>query len=276
MIAVMPDLARIDRELAAIGTVPEAVQPLLDQYGQRDRSLENVDHVLEALRDGREPTSTPPDTIERPSFLPLGWDADADRKSEPGVEPAPALPNGREEITVSTGAPEAMMDETPAAIAAAPAADASSEPTALAGSPVLTDGVSLEAHVDTQQSSPPPPADPEPHIQAAPIAASEPMPEDPEPVVFERRLARSSRPPRPDLQALLDAELDPREFPSATPPPPGRPSRSSMAPAGASPPPPLPRSSHPAGASPSEPAAQDELELLVDDDDILEIEDEAQ
>lgn len=236
MIAVMPDFARIDRELAAIGTVPEAVQPLLDLYGQRDRSLENVDQVLEALREGREPTSSPPDTIERPSFLPLGWDSG--RKSDPGVEPAPQLALEREEITVSTGAPEAMPEEAQSAAAS---------------NGVPSDEVSIEGHIDTQQSSPPPPAQAEAEISASPV--SEPVQEDPDPQLFEQRAARSSRPPRPDIQALLDAELDPREFPSTKPPPPRV-------------------SSHPPAVTRSEPAAQDELELLVDDDDILEIDDE--
>jgi len=275
MIAVMPDFARIDRELAAIGTVPEAVQPLLDLYGQRDRSLENVDLVLDALREGREPISSPPDTIERPSFLPLGWDAD--RKSEPGIEAlapgslglaAPLLPSEREEITVSTGAPDAMFDGAPVALAA-PAIDASDEPAAVFPPPMSDDSspgeMALEGHIDTQQSSPPPPAEAEPSVAAAPasIEASEPAPYDPDPEVFEQRVSRSSRPPRPDLQALLDAELDPREFPSTTPPP--KLTRSSLPPPVTSPLPP----------KPSEPAA-DELELLVDDDDILEIEDEAE
>jgi hypothetical protein len=255
MIAVMPDFARIDRELAAIGRVPEAVQPLLDEYGQRDRSLENVDQVLEALREGRAPSSSPPDKIERPSFLPLGWDSG--RKSDPGVEPAPPLQLEREDITENTGVPEAMIDETPVAIAA----DASSKSVAVANEDVLSDDASLNGHVDTQQSSPPPPA--------AEVEESAPEPESEAPPPIEHRVSRSSRPPRPDLQALLDAELDPREFPSTAPPPP-RTSRSSMPAAITSPLPP-PRTSLPAG----EPAA-DELELLVDDDDILEIDDEAQ
>jgi hypothetical protein len=266
MIAVMPDFARIDRELAAIGTVPEAVQPLLDEYGQRDRSLENVDHVLEALREGRAPTSSPPDTIERPSFLPLGWDSG--RKSEPGVEPAPPLQLQPEDITVNTGVPEAMIDETPVAIAA----DASASPAATANDAVLSDGAPLNGHVDTQQSSPPPPAAEPASEPAAEVEATEPEPEPSSefPSPIEHRVSRSSRPPRPDLQALLDAELDPREFPSTAPPPPRAATRSSVPAAITSPLPP-PRTSLPAG----EPGA-DELELLVDDDDILEIEDEAE
>jgi len=232
MIAPMPDFARIDRELAAIGSVPEAVQPLLDAYGQRDRSLENVDQVLAALRDGRPQSSNPPEqVIERPSFLPLGWDAD--RKSDPG-EPMAAIALERDEIAVTTGVPETLNEVAPIAEPDAPESEPEPEPP-----------------IDTQQSSPPPPAnDPPPMLSASP-EPSEPEASEP------RHAPRPSRPPRADLQALLDAELDPREFPSTNPP---RFTRSS------SPPPPL---------APVEPAAQEaDFELLVDDDDILEIDED--
>jgi hypothetical protein len=267
MIAAMPDFERIDRELAAIGRVPEAVQPLLDQYGQRDRSLENVDQVLTALKDGREPTSSPPEP-ERPSFLPLGWDAD--RKSDPG-EPAPVVMSERlerEEITVTSGAPEEMEPRSNGIGSATDAEiDAASEP------PPAPD----DEPIDTQEASPPPPPDdppapvPEPvaEVSSAPLAAAQA--EDVDALAEPKNPQhRPSRPPRADLQALLDAELDPREFPSTTPPPP-RMSHSSMP--AVSMPPPLPTMSHPPAAD--EAAAQDgDFELLVDDDDILEIDEE--
>lgn len=258
MIAAMPDFERIDRELAALGSVPEGVQRLLDEHGQRDRSLENIDQVLAALRDGRPPSSSPPEqVIERPSFLPLGWDAD--RKSEPG-EPVPAIASERQEIPVHTGAPQAMVDETPVAPAQALQAAASS---------VLSDDASIappdrdSAPIDTQQSSPPPPAEDPPPMPSASFAPADGELSEPQP------MRRSSRPPRPDLQALLDAELDPKEFPSTNPPP-LRIVRSPV-PSAQSLPPPLPRASQ----APAAPVAQEaDFELLVDDDDILEIDEE--
>jgi len=266
MIAAMPDFERIDRELAAIGRVPEAVQPLLDQYGQRDRSLENVDQVLSALKDGREPTSSPPEP-ERPSFLPLGWDAD--RKSEPGGEPAPAIISERlerEEITVTSGVPEEMEPRSNGIGSATDAEiDAASEP------PPAPD----EAPIDTQEASPPPPAEdppvpapvPVPDLTSQPLAAAQA--DEVDALAEPKHPHRPSRPPRADLQALLDAELDPREFPSTNPPPP-RMTRSLPA---VSMPPPLPAMSHPPAAG--APAAQDgDFELLVDDDDILEVDEE--
>jgi hypothetical protein len=279
MIAAMPDFERIDRELAAIGRVPEAVQPLLDQYGQRDRSLENVDQVLTALKDGRESISSPPEP-ERPSFLPLGWDAD--RKSEPGGEAAPVALLEREEITVTSGAPEEMEPRSNGIGSATDAEiDAASEP------PPAPD----EAPIDTQEASPPPPPDDPPASVPEPVAelASEPLAaaqaDDVDALAEPKNPQhRPSRPPRADLQALLDAELDPREFPSTTPPPP-RMSRSSLPPTSLPPtsvpqhslPPPLPSTSLPPLAGASAPAAQDgDFELLVDDDDILEIDESSE
>lgn len=270
MIAVMSDLERIDRELAALGKPPEAVQPLLDEYGQRDRSLENVDVVLAALREGRDPASSPPGAvIERPSFLPLGWDAE--RKSDPGMEPAPtfaaaAVPVEREEITVTSGLPEEMelgshTDSEPAAAAPAP----------VAAAPSFDEPEERPEPVDTQESFPPPPPDDPPAPTPARIEATVQAPAvddlgEPKPA------RRESRPPRPDIQALLDTELDPREFPSTNPPP--NISRSSLPPTSL---PPLPRSSLTPGVAPSPPAAQDaDFELLVDDDDIMEIDEEAE
>jgi hypothetical protein len=266
MIAAMPDFERIDRELAAIGSVPEAVQPLLDQYGQRDRSLENVDVVLTALREGRDPASSPPGAvIERPSFLPLGWDAE--RKSDPGIAAAPipvaAVP--QEEITVTTGLPDEMelpASEPPAA-PAAPAFVESEAPAAIVSAEPAPEPEDPSEPVDTQESFPPPPADdPLPQVvSAAPEADSQS-----DALAEPKHSNRASRPPRADLQALLDTELDPREFPSTNPPP-----NLSRSLPGVSLPPPVPRGS----LTPSEPEPQD-FELLVDDDDIMEIDEEAE
>jgi len=236
MIAAMPDYERIDRELAAIGSVPEAVQPLLDEYGQRDRSLENVDQVLAALHEGRDPGSTPPEPgIERPSFLPLGWDAE--RHSDPGAEPAAVVASERDEVTVNTGAPEEIVASPASASAHAQEPNEDAEP------------------IDTQQASPPPPVE-------------EPAPGH-SPSLGHQSMHRSSRPPRPDIAALLDEELDPREFPSTHPPP----ARASVP--ASTPLLPIPSSSRPplSSSSPAE-AEEADFELLVDDDDILEIDED--
>jgi hypothetical protein len=119
---------------------------------------------------------------------------------------------------------------------------------------------------------------PESEPAPAPIAAAA-AEEEVDALAEPKNPHRHSRPPRADLQALLDAELDPNEFPSTHPPSP-RASRSSLPPSALpqhSLPPPLPSSSLPPLAGAAAPAAQDgDFELLVDDDDILEIDEDSE
>ncbi len=272
MIAGMSDLDRIDRELAALGSEPEKIAELLSRYGLRDRSLENVDSELLGLRDGTEPERPPNETlVDRPSFLPLGWDH---QEPEPDAEPELAAPRVEvnDEITLSSPAPAIEDEPLPAVLSPAasheppvsepqhsfapPVAELAIEPTpAVIAETALSEPALAESapRTPTTVESVAPPA-------AEPAAALEPA--------APTFGARVSRPSRPDLQALLEKELDPREFPSSRPPPmrasrPAPPMSSFL--------PPVPRSSHP----PTEPeAAEADFELLVDDDDIIEIDDE--
>lgn len=271
MITRMSDLERVDRELEALGPVPAKLSELLARYGLRDRSLENVDEALSGLGNGHEDERLPTETlVDRPSFLPLGWDQKEDVPPAEAVAPALEL---RDEITVTSPAPE--PDELPP-MPATEAQPPVREPTvfATAPEPELPGPSTVEPAFEPQATFALP--TPEPATFAASSSSAEPdAASAPESIPFAP--ARSHRPSRPDLQALLDEELDPREFPSSHPPATMRSSRSTMTTPMPMPSlPPVPRSSllPQAGNAQSnvQPEAEDaDFELLVDDDDILEI-----
>lgn len=263
----MSDLDQVDRELAALGPEPEKIADLLSRYGLRDRSLENVDSELLGLRDGTDPERPPNETlVDRPSFLPLGWDH---QEPEPDAEPELAAPpvEVNDENTVSSPAPAIEDEPLPAVLSPAASQEPpASEPQQSFAPPVAE----LAIHPAPAVVAEPALAEPAPStrtiVESVAPPASEPAAAL-EPVASPFG-ARGSRPSRPDLQALLEKELDPSEFPSSRPPPmrasrPAPPMSSFL--------PPVPRSSHP----PTEPeAAEADFELLVDDDDIIEIDDE--
>jgi hypothetical protein len=270
MIATMLDLAEIDRELEQLGKPPDDWAALVARVLGPDRSPERIDALLATLGVGaavvsepayvepapaRRPSSHPPRALGRharwtprsgalaPSALRPGSSARATLIGQPSAPPS--APSGERPAEVEGSelsrdtSPDVWSDRSAQQAAIVePYPLAVSERVAVAESdaPELgydeNDDVTEPAVVAHFTMSGSPVAQPVRPIDARATGT------DPE-TAAQRRVK---------IEALLDQDLDPRDFPS-TPP----------------------RSSPASAAVPA--TAEDEFELMVDEEEILELDD---
>jgi hypothetical protein len=275
MIATMLDLAEIDRELEQLGKPPSDWAALIERVLGPDRSPERIDALLATLGVGApmviEPAYVSPAPARRPSSHPpraLGrharWTPRSSSLSPSVLRPGasvrdtlvgqPAAPGPSSEPPPEPQASEASRDTSPDAVSDRAAQEAATvEPFPLA----LSQRASVPdvAESDTPETSYSENDDDdvtEPAVVAhftssgSPVGWGEPAPTAPprsSEIAAETEAER-----RVKMEALLDQDLDPRDFPS-TPP----------------------RSFPAIAAKPAK--EEDEFELLVEEEEILELDD---